>query len=64
MHTYVKLIEIFHVVQELWSFSLNANGRTDRQTPTGREIMYHAISEDYGEIPSRFHFNISEIDIC
>ena len=40
------------------------DGRTDRQTLVGREIMILAISDDSGEITSRFHFNISEIDVC
>ena len=33
-HAYVYkiLIRIYHVVQELWTFSLTGNGRTDRQT--------------------------------
>ena len=28
MHTYAKLVQIFHVVQELWTFSLTANKQT------------------------------------
>ena len=35
-HAYVckNLIQIYHAVQELWPFSLTANGRTDRRTRT------------------------------
>ena len=29
-----NLIKIYHVVQELYAFSLTAKGRTDRQTDT------------------------------
>ena len=32
VHTYAKLIKIYHVVQELFAFSLTGSGRTDGLT--------------------------------